>query len=99
VDEVSFRRVSRDRLRAELAAAIQRLDVQAVHTILVDNGGDVVDVDAVLGAGPAAEQLRQALIADYRAWADEMADDDVAVDVPGVLMALAQPDLWSGVSA
>jgi hypothetical protein len=95
---MSFRRVSRDRLRAELAEAVQRLDVQSVHTILFTNHGDASDLDAVLGTSPAAQQLRQALVEDYRTWAAEMADDDVAVEVPAVLMVLDQPDLWAGVS-
>lgn len=96
---MSFRKVSRERLRAELADAVQHLDVQRVHTILADNHGDVTDVDAVLGTTPAAQELRQALVADYRAWAEEMRGDDVAAEVPGVLMVLDQPDLWSAVNA
>lgn len=90
---MSFRPASRERLRAELADAIQRGDIQSVHSILADHGGDVVDVDAVIGISPAAERLRQALAEDYRSWAAEMAHDDVAADVPAVLLALTQPSL------
>lgn len=90
---MSFPRASRERLRAELADAIGRDDIQSVHSILADHGGDVVDVDAVIGTSPAAERLRQALAEDYRSWAAEMAYDDVAADVPAVLLALTQPSL------
>jgi hypothetical protein len=96
---MSFRRASRDRLRAELADAVKRLDVQSIHTIMADNHGDAADLDAVIGTNEISQMLRRSLVADYRDWAAEMADDDVAFEVPGVLMALDQPDLWSGVSA
>jgi hypothetical protein len=92
---MSFRRTSRERLRAELAAAVKRMDVQSVHSIIAENGGDADDVAAVIGTSPAAEQLRQALVADYREWAAEMVGDDAADDVPAVLVALAQPSLFS----
>lgn len=92
---MSFRPVSRERLRAELADAVKRMDVQSIHSIIADHGGDAYDVDAVLGISPAAEQLRLALVADYREWAAEMVDDDVADDIPAVLLALDQPSLFS----
>lgn len=92
---MSFRPASRERLRAELAAAVERQDIQSVHSILAENRGDAIDVAAVIGTSPAAEQLRQALVADYREWATEMAGDDVADAVPAVLVALAQPSLFS----
>lgn len=92
---MSFRPASRERLRAELAAAVARQDIQSIHSIIAENRGDAIDVAAVIGTNPAAEQLRQALVADYRAWADEMAGDDVADAVPAVLVALAQPSLFS----
>ncbi|KPC75341.1 hypothetical protein ADL26_07910 [Thermoactinomyces vulgaris] len=96
---MSFRRASRERLRAELADAIQHFDVQRVHTVLADNHGDATDLDAVIGTSAAAQMLRAALVEDYRAWAAEMAEDDVADEIPGVLMVLDQPDLWSAVSS
>lgn len=92
---MGFRRASRERLRAELADAVLRRDIQSIHSIIAGHGGDVVDVDAVLGVSPEAERLRQALVADYRAWAAEMAADDVAADVPAVLLALDQPALFA----
>lgn len=92
---MGFRRASRERLRAELADAVLRRDTQSIHSIIAGHGGDAADVDAVLGVSPAAERLRQALVADYRAWAAEMAADDVAADVPAVLLALDQPALFA----
>lgn len=92
---MSFRPASRERLRAELADAIQRGDIQSVHSIIADHRGDVVDVDAVIGTTPEAERLRQALAEDYRSWAAEMAHDDVAADVPSVILALTQPSLFA----
>jgi hypothetical protein len=92
---MSFRAASRERLREELAAAVKRRDIQSVHSIIAENRGDAIDVAAVIGTSPAAEQLRQALVADYRDWAAEMSGDDVADDVPAVLVALAQPSLFS----
>lgn len=91
---MSFRLASRERLRAELADAFDRLDVQAIHTILAEGHGDATDVAAVIGTSAASEQLRQAVVADYRDWAAEMSGDDVADDVPAVLMALDQPALF-----
>jgi len=88
-----FRLASRDRLVLELCRAIQAGDVQLVHSIVADNHGDAADVDlAFKQAGGRAD--RQALLADYRSWASEMGDDDVADEVPSVLLALAQPSLW-----
>lgn len=92
---MSFRPASRERLRAELADAVARQDIQSVHSIIAENRGDAIDVAAVIGTSPAAEQLRQALVADYREWAAEMSGDDAADDVPAVLVALAQPSLFS----
>lgn len=92
---MSFRRGSRERLRAELADAVLRRDIQSIHSIIAEHGGDAADIDAVIGISPEAEQLRQALVADYRAWADEMVADDAADDVPAVLLALDQPSLFS----
>lgn len=92
---MSFRKGSRERLRTELAAAVARQDIQSIHSIIADNHGDAFDVAAAIGTNPAAEQLRQALVADYREWADEMVGDDASDDVPAVLPALAQPSLFS----
>lgn len=95
---MSFSKPSRERLRKELAAAVADMDVQLVHTILADHHGDATDVDAVIGTGPGSDAIRDLLIESYKAWAAEMSGDDVATEVPGVLMALEQPDLWSGAS-
>lgn len=95
---MSFRKISRDRLRTELAAAIAALDVQAVHSLIAYGHGGVDDLDAVIGTGPSAQAVREALIASYKDWAEEMRGDDVADEVPSVLMVLDQPDLWSAVN-
>lgn len=91
---MSFRRPSRERLRLELDAAIKCGDIQLVHTLITANHGDADDVAAAIGVTPDAEDRRRAVLAAYREWADEMADDDVADEVPSVLLALAQPSLW-----